>query len=169
MFWHTARDDTMFTSMRCISRHEKTQLYGAILLKELTNQAMLESKAYKTYYAFASREKTPKLKYVQKKVDSDTSLKQKSIQATKGTKLKTKAKVAKSDKKKQPAKKPKAQGLAVFLSGEKDEDDESNYVDKSNGDDNDDGSSDDHDDDSDDERTESDSDKILDPNLTNVD
>ncbi|GJR37064.1 hypothetical protein Tco_1212748 [Tanacetum coccineum] len=26
MFWHTARDDTMFTSMRCISRHEDTQL-----------------------------------------------------------------------------------------------------------------------------------------------
>nr|GFB20524.1 hypothetical protein [Tanacetum cinerariifolium] len=22
MFWHTARDDTMFTSMRCIYRHE---------------------------------------------------------------------------------------------------------------------------------------------------
>ncbi|GJX55169.1 reverse transcriptase domain-containing protein [Tanacetum coccineum] len=35
MFWHTARDDTMFTSMRCISRHEDTQ----------------------TYYAFASGEK----------------------------------------------------------------------------------------------------------------
>nr|GEX49017.1 hypothetical protein [Tanacetum cinerariifolium] len=27
MFWHTARDDTMFTSMRCISRHEDTQVY----------------------------------------------------------------------------------------------------------------------------------------------
>ncbi|GJR34796.1 hypothetical protein Tco_1210480 [Tanacetum coccineum] len=25
MFWHTARDDTLFTSMRCISRHEDTQ------------------------------------------------------------------------------------------------------------------------------------------------
>nr|GEZ20311.1 hypothetical protein [Tanacetum cinerariifolium] len=60
MLWHTARDDTMFTSMRCISRHEKTQVYGAILLKGLTNQAMLESKSYKTYYAFASEEKTPK-------------------------------------------------------------------------------------------------------------
>nr|GEU70866.1 hypothetical protein [Tanacetum cinerariifolium] len=60
MFWHTSRDGTMFTSMRCISRHEKTQVYGAILLKELTNQAMLESEAYKTYYAFASGEKIPK-------------------------------------------------------------------------------------------------------------
>nr|GEX68281.1 hypothetical protein [Tanacetum cinerariifolium] len=26
--WHTARDETMFTSMRCISRHEDTQVYG---------------------------------------------------------------------------------------------------------------------------------------------
>ncbi|GKF28758.1 hypothetical protein Tco_0095100, partial [Tanacetum coccineum] len=24
MFWHIARDDTMFTSMRCISKHEET-------------------------------------------------------------------------------------------------------------------------------------------------
>nr|GEZ37674.1 hypothetical protein [Tanacetum cinerariifolium] len=48
---------------------------------------MLESKAYKTYYAIASREKTPK------------------------PKLKTSAKVPKSDKKKQPAKMSKAKGL----------------------------------------------------------
>nr|GFB62650.1 hypothetical protein [Tanacetum cinerariifolium] len=90
IFWHTARDDTMFTSMRCNSRHEKTQVYGTILLKELTNQEMLESKAYKTYYAFSSGEKTSKPKH------------------------KTKAKVAKSDKKKQPAKKPKDKGLAIL-------------------------------------------------------
>ncbi|GJY09394.1 hypothetical protein Tco_0377579 [Tanacetum coccineum] len=90
MFWHTARDDTLFTSMRCISRHKDTQVYGTILPKELTNQAMLESNAYKTYYAFASGEKTPK------------------------PKIKSKAKVSKSDKKKQPAKKTKAKGLAVL-------------------------------------------------------
>ncbi|GJV32470.1 hypothetical protein Tco_1392870 [Tanacetum coccineum] len=114
MFWHTARDDIMFTSMRCVSRHEDTQVYGTILPKDLTNQAMLESKAYKTYYAFASGEKTPKPKYVQKKVDSNTSPKQKPVQATKGTRIKTKAKVAKSDKKKQPAKMPKSKGLNVL-------------------------------------------------------
>nr|GEX57735.1 hypothetical protein [Tanacetum cinerariifolium] len=90
MFWHTARDGTMFTSIRCISRHEDTQVYGAILPKYLTNQAMLESKAYKTYYAFDSGEKIPKLK------------------------IKTKVKVAKSDKKKQPVKMPKAKGLDVL-------------------------------------------------------
>nr|GEY78751.1 hypothetical protein [Tanacetum cinerariifolium] len=85
MFWHTARNDTMFTSMRCISRHEDTQVY----------------------------EKTPKPKYIQKKADSDTSPKQKPVQDTKGTRLKTKAKVAKSEKKKQPAKIRKAKGLDV--------------------------------------------------------
>ncbi|GJU02667.1 hypothetical protein Tco_1113005 [Tanacetum coccineum] len=114
IFWHTARDDTMFTSMRCISRHKDTQVYGTILPKKLTNQAMLESKAYKTYYAFASGEKTPKQKYVRKKADSVTSPKKKPVQATKCTKHKKKAKVAKSDKKKQPAEKPKAKGLAVL-------------------------------------------------------
>ncbi|GKA94568.1 hypothetical protein Tco_0816606 [Tanacetum coccineum] len=114
MFWHTTRDDTMFTSMICISRHKDTQVYGTILSKELTNQAMLESNAYKTYYAFAFGEKTPKPKYVRKKADPDTSPKQKHVQATKGTKIKTKAKVAKSDKKKQHAKKPKAKGFVVL-------------------------------------------------------
>nr|GEY02119.1 Gag-Pol polyprotein [Tanacetum cinerariifolium] len=38
----------------------------------------------------------------------------KPVQATKGTRIKTKTKVAKSDKKKQPAKKPKAKELAVL-------------------------------------------------------
>nr|GEV74659.1 hypothetical protein [Tanacetum cinerariifolium] len=81
MFWHTARDDTMFTSIRCISRHEDTQVYGTIFPK---------------------------------KADSDTSPKQNPDQATKGTRLKTKAKVDKSDKKKQPAKMPKAKGLDIL-------------------------------------------------------
>ncbi|GJV79096.1 hypothetical protein Tco_1514966 [Tanacetum coccineum] len=111
MFWHTARDDTMFTSMRYISIHKDTQVYGTILPKELTNQVMLKSKAYKTYYAFAFGEKTPKPKYIRKKADSDTSPKKKTVQATKVTRLKSKAKVTKFDKKKQPAKMPKAKGL----------------------------------------------------------
>nr|GEY58618.1 hypothetical protein [Tanacetum cinerariifolium] len=113
-FLQTARDDTMFTSMRCISKHEKTQVYGAILPKKLTNQAMLESKAYKTYYAFPCGEKTSKPKYIRKKADFDTSPKQRPVQATKCTRIKTKAKVAISDKKKQLANMPKAKGLDVL-------------------------------------------------------
>ncbi|GJT39909.1 hypothetical protein Tco_0939774 [Tanacetum coccineum] len=101
-------------SMRCISRHEDTQVYGTILPTKLTNQAMLESKAYHTYDAFASGEKDPKPKYIRKKSYSDTSPKKKPIQATKGTRLKSKAKVAKLDRKKQPAKKTKVKGLDVL-------------------------------------------------------
>nr|GEU88490.1 hypothetical protein [Tanacetum cinerariifolium] len=49
---------------------------------------MLEFEAYKTYYAYASREKTPKSKYVRKKADSDTSPKKKPNQATKAEQIK---------------------------------------------------------------------------------
>ncbi|GKD23807.1 hypothetical protein Tco_1225510, partial [Tanacetum coccineum] len=171
MFWHTSRDDTMFTSMRCNSRHEDTQ-------RRLQNQSIF---------------------------------KRKPIQTHKGTRLKSKEKVAKPDKKKQPAKKTKPKGLDVLsevalteaeqiklatkrskkyfhvshASGSGDAVDTQSKVldekqqntfgtdegtdskDKDNNDDN--GDSDDHDDDNDDKRTESDRDDILDPKLTNVD
>ncbi|GJS11161.1 hypothetical protein Tco_0367957 [Tanacetum coccineum] len=121
------------------------------------------------------------------KVEPDTSPKQNLVQATKGTILKSKAKVTKPDKKKQPAKKPKAKGLAVLSevmelalsqSEDEDEDDENNYDDLSDeGDDNNDGDDDDSNDDDkqegddtndDDEETDSDrteSDKIKIPVL----
>nr|GEU73969.1 hypothetical protein [Tanacetum cinerariifolium] len=191
MFWQTTRDATMYTSIQCISRHEKTQVYGTILLKELTNQAMSKSITYKTYYTFASGEKNPK------------------------PKIKTKAKVTKSNKNKQTTKKPIAKGLDVFFevalteaeqlkldtkrskkdfhishaSGSGDGVDTQLKVhneqqQKTFGTDKGTGiipgvpdvliydsksGSEDHDDDSDDEKTESDRDEILDPNLTNVD
>ncbi|GJV07541.1 hypothetical protein Tco_1345197 [Tanacetum coccineum] len=63
--------------------HEVTQVYGTILPKELTNQAMLESKAYQKYYAFASGKKAPKPKYIQKEVDSDNLPRRSPVQATK--------------------------------------------------------------------------------------
>ncbi|GJS73217.1 hypothetical protein Tco_0706058 [Tanacetum coccineum] len=62
MFWHYARDDFMFTIIRVISKHKDTQEYGAILPQHLTNQAMLESEAFKTYRAYATGEKAPKNK-----------------------------------------------------------------------------------------------------------
>ncbi|GKG24046.1 hypothetical protein Tco_0392082, partial [Tanacetum coccineum] len=110
---------------------------------------------------------------------------------------KSKAKVSKSDKKKQPAKKPTTKGLAVLskvalteaeqlklatkisktqchishASGSCDGVDTHEEEDDTDddGDNDDDGESNDRDEDSDDERTESDSDEIPDPNLTNVD
>ncbi|GJT04630.1 hypothetical protein Tco_0839092 [Tanacetum coccineum] len=55
-------DDPMFTTINVISRHEDTQLYGAILPKELTNEDIRNSKSYKEYYAIASGEVPPKTK-----------------------------------------------------------------------------------------------------------
>ncbi|GKC73461.1 hypothetical protein Tco_1119344, partial [Tanacetum coccineum] len=61
-FMHTARDDSLLGTMRFVSRHEDTQIYGVILPKAMTNQAILDSVAYKTYYAIASGKKLTKAK-----------------------------------------------------------------------------------------------------------
>ncbi|GJR99122.1 integrase, catalytic region, zinc finger, CCHC-type containing protein [Tanacetum coccineum] len=99
MFWHTARDDPMFTTIRVIYKHQDTQIYSVILPQHLTNQSMLESEAYKTYHAYATSEKIPKPKYVKNKADPESSPKKKSAQASKGKKLKTSTKMAKPAKK----------------------------------------------------------------------
>ncbi|GJR09058.1 hypothetical protein Tco_0791710 [Tanacetum coccineum] len=101
--WHYARDDHMFTTIKVVSRHEDTQLYGAILPNELTNEDIRNSESYKEYYAIASGAEPPKTKASVKKkqVGSD---KTKTPPTTKGKRLKTSAKAAKLAKKKQPAK-----------------------------------------------------------------
>ncbi|GKE47286.1 hypothetical protein Tco_1478544, partial [Tanacetum coccineum] len=114
MFWHTARDDPMFTTIRVISKHHNTQIYGGFLSQHLTNQSMLESKAYKTYHAYATSEKIPKPKYVKNKADPESSPKKKSAQASEGKRVKTSTKMAKFDKKKQPATEPKSKRLTVL-------------------------------------------------------
>ncbi|GJX06268.1 hypothetical protein Tco_0194200 [Tanacetum coccineum] len=76
ILWHYVRDDFMFTTIRVISKHKDTQDYGAILPQHLTNQAMLESEAFKTYRAYATGEKAPKSKATKKKTDSESSQRQ---------------------------------------------------------------------------------------------
>ncbi|GJR22402.1 hypothetical protein Tco_0970929 [Tanacetum coccineum] len=50
--WHHARDDYMFTTIKVVSRHEDTQLYGAILPNELTNEDIRKpERTYKEYNA----------------------------------------------------------------------------------------------------------------------
>ncbi|GJW32262.1 hypothetical protein Tco_0052294 [Tanacetum coccineum] len=172
--WHTDRDDTLFTSMRCIFRHEDTQVYGTILPTKLTNQAMLESKAYQTYYAFAYGEKAPKPKYIRKKADFDTSPKKKPVQATKAEQIKLATKRSKKDFHVSHAS-GSGDGVdtpcQMFMIVNKQKTfgrkEGTDSEDKDNNDD--DGDSDDHDDDSNDERIESDRDEIPDPKLTNVD
>nr|GEY16460.1 hypothetical protein [Tanacetum cinerariifolium] len=77
---------------------------------------MLYSKAYKEYYAVASGAEPPKekTKYKKKADEHVISLKSKTTSPSKGTRLMSKAKVAKPDMKKQLVKKTKAQGLAVL-------------------------------------------------------
>ncbi|GJV22700.1 hypothetical protein Tco_1375395 [Tanacetum coccineum] len=104
----------MFTTIRVISKHQDTQIYDAILPQHLTNQAMLDSKAYKTYHAYATGEKISKTKYVKNKAYPESSPKKKSAQASKGKRIKTSTKVAKPVKKKQPTTTSKDKGLNVI-------------------------------------------------------
>nr|GEX47831.1 hypothetical protein [Tanacetum cinerariifolium] len=116
MFWYTARDDAMFNTIKVIFRHQDTHIHGAILLDVLSNQEILDSKAYKECYAVTSGVVPPKAKtkYKKKTDEPVTSAKSKTAFASKGTKLKSKAKVTKPDMKKQLTKKTKAKGLAVL-------------------------------------------------------
>ncbi|GKD26535.1 hypothetical protein Tco_1232749 [Tanacetum coccineum] len=111
--WNFARDDLMFTMIKVVSRHEDTQLYGAILPDELTNEAIKDSKSYKEYYAIASGVEPPKIKASVKKKQTGSD-KTKTPLTTKGKRLKTSAKAAKPAKKKQTTKTSKAKGLTVL-------------------------------------------------------
>ncbi|GJU37820.1 hypothetical protein Tco_1186174 [Tanacetum coccineum] len=70
--WHMAKDDPILTTMRFIPKHETVQKYGAILPDTLTNQAMKESDAYKTYLDFATGKVIPKPKYVRRSTREKT-------------------------------------------------------------------------------------------------
>ncbi|GKE48310.1 hypothetical protein Tco_1479568, partial [Tanacetum coccineum] len=76
------------------------QIYGAILPDYLTNPAMKESEAYKTYHDLATKKLQPKPKYGSRssRTKTDEGPKPSSDKRVKAT-----AKVAKSGKKKQPA------------------------------------------------------------------
>ncbi|GKF31003.1 hypothetical protein Tco_0100801 [Tanacetum coccineum] len=89
----------MFTTIKVVSRHEDTQLYGAIFPNELTNEAIKDSESYKEYYVIASGAEPPKTKVSVKKkqVRSD-----KAPKSPKGKRLKATAKVTKPSKKKLP-------------------------------------------------------------------
>nr|GEW93229.1 hypothetical protein [Tanacetum cinerariifolium] len=72
-FMHIARDDNLLGTMRFVSRQEDTQVYGVILCNAITNQAMLDSVAYKTYYVIASGAEPLKSKKSQMKSESAIS------------------------------------------------------------------------------------------------
>nr|GEW10938.1 retrovirus-related Pol polyprotein from transposon TNT 1-94 [Tanacetum cinerariifolium] len=112
--WHMANDDPILTTMRFIPKHESIQKYSAILLDTLTNQAMKESDAYKTYYDLATGKVIPKLKYVRRSTREKTD---QAPKASTGKRLKAATKVAKSGKKKLPAKGLETLSEVAFGSG----------------------------------------------------
>ncbi|GKC73079.1 hypothetical protein Tco_1118962 [Tanacetum coccineum] len=85
--------------------HEDTQLYGAILPKELTKEGIQNSESYKEYYVIASGEVPPKTKASvhKKKADSDITPKEKPPTYPKDKRVKQTSKMTGSGKQKQPA------------------------------------------------------------------
>ncbi|GJW82144.1 hypothetical protein Tco_0146119 [Tanacetum coccineum] len=114
MFMHTARDDILLGIIRFVSRHVDTQVYGEILCQAMTNQALLDSVAYKTYYAIASGAEPPISRKSQKKSDSaisseESPSKKKSVKAKKVV-----APKPKPTKKKTLVKADRSKGLNVL-------------------------------------------------------
>ncbi|GKB49859.1 hypothetical protein Tco_0900612 [Tanacetum coccineum] len=128
MFWHYSKDDFMFTTVRVISKHQDTQVYGIILPQHLTN--MLKFKAYMTYRAYATGEKIPKPKSTKKKADLESSPKTKPTQASKGKRIKTSTKRDKAAKMKQSV--TKSKGLTVLSEVALSEDDQIKLATKRN-------------------------------------
>ncbi|GJU85817.1 hypothetical protein Tco_1293363 [Tanacetum coccineum] len=168
---HIANDDPILTTMRFIPQHEVVQKYGAILPNNLITQAMKESEAYKTYYAFATRKAIPNPKYVLPPV-KDSKLLLKRLDQMKLAIERSKTQLHSS----QPSGSGAHEGTGVTpgvpdvpkygsdeeqiswkSSNEEDDDDEENIAKDKDDDDQDDDDNTDHDDD-DDERTESDND-----------
>ncbi|GKD89290.1 hypothetical protein Tco_1364797 [Tanacetum coccineum] len=77
-------------TMRFIPKHETVQKYNAILPDTLTNQAMKESDAYKTFHDFATRKMIPKPKYVRRSTKQKTN---QALTASLGKRLKATAKM----------------------------------------------------------------------------
>ncbi|GKD81498.1 hypothetical protein Tco_1348337 [Tanacetum coccineum] len=83
-----------------IPQHEVVQRYSVILPDYLTNPAMKESEAYKTYHDLATGKVQPKPKYVRRSSRTKTD---EAPKPSAGKRVKATAKVAKSGKKKQPS------------------------------------------------------------------
>nr|GFB61600.1 hypothetical protein [Tanacetum cinerariifolium] len=63
----------LFSTIKVVSRHQTTQLYGAILPIELTIDEIKNSKAYKEYYACVTGEAAPKPKASARKKKGDSA------------------------------------------------------------------------------------------------
>nr|GEZ49745.1 hypothetical protein [Tanacetum cinerariifolium] len=57
---HTIRDDTLLGTLKVVSKTKDYQKYEALIPKEMINQAIKDSRAYKTYLDFDTRKAIPK-------------------------------------------------------------------------------------------------------------
>nr|GFA12473.1 hypothetical protein [Tanacetum cinerariifolium] len=57
---HIVRDDTLLGTLKFVSKTKDYQKYGALIPKEMINQAIKDSKAYKIYLDFVTKKATPK-------------------------------------------------------------------------------------------------------------
>ncbi|GJR06876.1 retrovirus-related pol polyprotein from transposon TNT 1-94 [Tanacetum coccineum] len=67
---HTVRGDTLLGTLKFVSKTEDYHKYGALIPKEMINQAIKDSKAYKTSLDFDTRKDTPKKARKFKKIAS---------------------------------------------------------------------------------------------------
>nr|GFA91561.1 hypothetical protein [Tanacetum cinerariifolium] len=67
---HTVRDDTLLGTLKFVSKTQDYQQYEALIPKEMINQDIKDSKAYKTYLAFATGQGTLKKAKKLKKIAS---------------------------------------------------------------------------------------------------
>nr|GEU81892.1 hypothetical protein [Tanacetum cinerariifolium] len=104
--WHYVRDDSIFSTIKVVSRHQNTQQYGAMLPIELTNDEIRNIKAYKEYYACATGGAAPKPKASarRKMSGSDTSITPPTATTTPTTTVAVTPRLTTAAKGKQPAK-----------------------------------------------------------------
>ncbi|GKF03283.1 hypothetical protein Tco_0030206 [Tanacetum coccineum] len=67
---HIIRDDSLLGTLKYVSKTKDYYKYGALIPKQMINQAIQDSKEYKIYLAFATREATLKKARKFKKIAS---------------------------------------------------------------------------------------------------
>ncbi|GKB23162.1 hypothetical protein Tco_0862563 [Tanacetum coccineum] len=67
---YIVRNDTLLCTLKFVSKTQDYQQYGALIPEEMINQDIKDSKAYKTYLAFATGQATPRKARKFKKIAS---------------------------------------------------------------------------------------------------
>nr|GEU72968.1 hypothetical protein [Tanacetum cinerariifolium] len=93
---HIIRDDSLLGTLKFVSKTQDYQQYGALIHDDMTNQDIKDSKAYKTYYDFATGKVPPRKAKKYKKV---------SLPSRKLSPVKEAKPVKKAKRVKRPAKK----------------------------------------------------------------